>query len=379
MLARVAARSFRPYGPPVQTLLPHSFLRSYAKHNKPKRPTDDRPHPNAVPINRHGPDTWTSPGPLAAATRPSVATSPSQANHQSSNPTLQNDSNLKSQEPSRPVIEGSSVNEESTSPVRESSEFDMNYGKPTSQNEFEKEQKLSHLPDLTRGIPSTLDSEMAEAASAARADSRELDIAGDPSQSAGGREEGELPKMEYISSIERRKSRVARYLYASFLGWSILGTIYLGRNWANEEEEKKHPDAPSGWGFSLFYNRASARLRDILDYYNEPSFTKLLPDPDPVWARPYTLVLSLEDLLVHSEWTREHGWRMAKRPGVDYFLRYLNQYYEIVIFTSVPSMIGDPIIRSLDPFRVVIWALFREATRFKKGQYIKVGPANLRS
>jgi import inner membrane translocase subunit TIM50 len=35
-------------------------------------------------------------------------------------------------------------------------------------------------------------------------------------------------------------------------------------------------------------------------------------------------------------------------------------------------MDADPIIRKLDPFRLVMWPLFREATRFEKGEYIKV-------
>ena len=230
------------------------------------------------------------------------------------------------------------------------------------------------MPDLTQGIPSTLDAELAQAAPDARAGTKGLNVNEDLAQPAGGngRGGGDFPRSSYISSIERRKSRVARYMYASFLAFAVIGTIYLGRNWETEEEEKQHPDAPSGWGFRLFYDRAHARLGDIMDYYNEPSFPKLLPNPDPTWERPYTLVLSLEDLLVHSEWSREHGWRMAKRPGVDYFLRYLNQYYELVIFTSVPSMIGEPIIKKLDPFRIVMWPLFREATRFRKGEYIKV-------
>lgn len=172
--------------------------------------------------------------------------------------------------------------------------------------------------------------------------------------------------------MERRRNRLANYMYGILLGTAIFGTVYLGRNWESEEEEALHPNAPCGWGLGLFYNRASARLANTLDYYNEPTFKKLLPDPDPAWERPYTLVLSLEDLLVHSEWTREHGWRMAKRPGVDYFLRYLSQYYELVIFTSLPSMTGDSIVRKLDPYRVVMWPLFREATRYKNGEYIKV-------
>ena len=64
---------------------------------------------------------------------------------------------------------------------------------------------------------------------------------------------------------------------------------------------------------------------------------------------------------------------MAKRPGVDYFLRYLSQYYELVIWTSNQSMIAQPIIQKLDPYRVVMWPLFREATRYQNGEYVKVG------
>ena len=108
-----------------------------------------------------------------------------------------------------------------------------------------------------------------------------------------------------------------------------------------------------------------------VEYYTEPTSRKLLPDVPETQRPPYTLVLSLEDLLIHSEWTREHGWRTAKRPGVDYFLRYLSQYYELVVFTTVPYAMGDPVLRKLDPFRVIMWPLFREATKYEDGKYVK--------
>lgn len=161
-------------------------------------------------------------------------------------------------------------------------------------------------------------------------------------------------------------------MYALFLGGAVGGTVYLGRNWESEEEARYHKNAPSGWGAGLFYNRIKARLDGLTSYYKDPAFQKLLPDEDPTLRQPYTLVLSLEDLLVHSEWTREHGWRVAKRPGVDYFLRYLNQYYELVLFTSVPSMMADQVLRKLDPYRIIRWPLFREATKYKDGEYVKV-------
>jgi import inner membrane translocase subunit TIM50 len=230
------------------------------------------------------------------------------------------------------------------------------------------------LPDLTQGIPSTLEY---ETTGSSRASPLNLTEAGEPGQvPGGGRGKGELPASAYVSSSEKKRAKFANIMYAMFALLCATGTVYLGRNWETAEEELEHEDAPSGWGFGLMWNRAKARLRDQLNYYNEPAFRKLLPDVDPLFERPYTLVLSMEDLLIHSEWTREHGWRMAKRPGVDYFLRYLSQYYELVIFTSQPSALADPVIRKLDPYHIVTWPLFREATLYEKGEYIKVCISN---
>lgn len=226
------------------------------------------------------------------------------------------------------------------------------------------------LPDLTRGIPSTLDFETTGSSKLGSLDVTEADESGQPSM--GGRGKGELPASAYVSSSDKKRDRFANIMYAMVTLFVATGVVYLGRNWENEEEEKAHTDAPSGWAIGLMWNRAKARLGDQLNYYSEPAFPKLLPDPDPIFERPYTLVLSLEDLLIHSEWTREHGWRMAKRPGVDYFLRYLSQYYELVIFTSQPWAVAEPVIRKLDPFHIVTWPLYREATRYENGEYVKV-------
>lgn len=226
------------------------------------------------------------------------------------------------------------------------------------------------LPDLTQGIPSTLGEEVE---SQSRRRSGGLNLTEDPEKATdddGAR--GDIPKNAYVSSLERRRNKMTNLTFAAFLGFSIAGTMYLGRNWDTTEEEEAHPDAPSGWGFGLLFNRIKARMSDITSYYKDPAFEKLLPEEDPQFRQPYTLVISLEDLLVHSEWTREHGWRVAKRPGVDYFLRYLNQYYELVLFTTVPSMMADQVLRKLDPYRIIRWPLFREATKYEDGEYVKV-------
>jgi len=246
---------------------------------------------------------------------------------------------------------------------------------PSAIDPAEAQAHRQPLPDLTKGIPSTLEYETTGSTRAPL----NLTEAEEPTQSAGGRGRGELPASAYISSSERKRLKFANYMYAIFAALSVSGTIYLGRNWESEEEEKQHPDAPSGWALGLMWNRSKARLGDQLNYYNEPAFRKLLPDPDPMFERPYTLVLSMENLLIHSEWSREHGWRMAKRPGVDYFLRYLSQYYELVIFTSQPWATAEPVIRKLDPYHIVTWPLFREATLYENGEYVKAGHLNFQN
>ncbi|KAH8882555.1 NIF-domain-containing protein, partial [Thozetella sp. PMI_491] len=225
---------------------------------------------------------------------------------------------------------------------------------------------LSKLPDLTQGIPSTLEYEMASNSRSSLAPVEEETQA----PGGSGRPKGELPASAYISSSERRRQKVANWLFAAF-GVSVVASIaYLGRDW-DEEEALKHTDIPNGWTPGLWWNRAMARSGSVVSYYQEPAFEKLLPDPDPATERPYTLVISMEDMLIHNEWTREYGWRIAKRPGMDYFLRYLSQYYEIVLFTSQPYAMTEPLVRKLDPFGFIMYPLFREATKYKDGEVIK--------
>lgn len=237
-------------------------------------------------------------------------------------------------------------------------------------------QSASPLPDLRQGIPSTFEQEYSDRSSSFKTQDSlppSLDITEDPAAPGGGRKgTDELPKEAYVSSIDRRRNTMARALTIAFFAFSLTGALYMGQNWESKAEEALYPEAPNGWSPTAVYNRIRVRLSRTLGYYTEPAFPKLLPEVDPNMRPPYTLVLSLEDLLISSKWSRTKGWEVAKRPGVDYFLRYLSQYYELVIFTSVQMMNADPIIRKLDPYRIVMWPLFREATRYMNGEHVKV-------
>lgn len=231
----------------------------------------------------------------------------------------------------------------------------------------ESEQIPFHkLPDLTQGIPSTLEAEL------------EQKTGGRSQNSSSALAYVEQPEYErrsgqsdYVSTSERNRRWWTRFMLYTAAAGALSGVAYQGRNWDDEIETKRHPDIPNGLTPSLWYQRAKARLDESRAYYQNPEFDKLLPDPQPWFERPYTLCISLDDMLVHQEWSRKHGWRLAKRPGVDYFLRYLSQYYELVLFTTAPSAMADPLVRKLDPFQIIMWPLYREATKFEDGEIVK--------
>lgn len=67
----------------------------------------------------------------------------------------------------------------------------------------------------------------------------------------------------------------------------------------------------------------------------------------------------------------KYGWRHVKRPGVDKFLTDMAKVYEVVIFTSNIAGTAEPIIMSLDKEGAVLHKLYREATKFVDGVYVK--------
>jgi len=56
---------------------------------------------------------------------------------------------------------------------------------------------------------------------------------------------------------------------------------------------------------------------------------------------------------------------------VDYFLAYLSQFYEIVIFTSQSWMNAGPVLEKLDPYNYAMYKLYGESTRLENGKKVK--------
>mmetsp|Transcript_44799 Transcript_44799/g.59495 ORF Transcript_44799/g.59495 Transcript_44799/m.59495 type:complete len:178 (+) Transcript_44799:869-1402(+) len=60
-----------------------------------------------------------------------------------------------------------------------------------------------------------------------------------------------------------------------------------------------------------------------------------------------------------------------KRPGAEYFLQQMAQYYEVVIYTASLSKYADPLMDKMDPQRYCTARLFREHCTFVNGVFVK--------
>ncbi|KAA8494989.1 Mitochondrial import inner membrane translocase subunit TIM50 [Porphyridium purpureum] len=160
------------------------------------------------------------------------------------------------------------------------------------------------------------------------------------------------------------------------------------------QEGSAQPSAASGSGFSLFRffgvtavvgavglgamylarpEPTQKMISDFVEYFTEPSKDKFLPDPLPMFPGgppPMTLVLDLDETLIHSNWSRQSGWRIAKRPGLEAFLAYMSSFYEIVVFSTGLNTYADPILDRLDPNGYISHRLYRDATKYESGEHV---------
>ncbi|ORX41784.1 NIF-domain-containing protein [Piromyces finnis] len=134
-------------------------------------------------------------------------------------------------------------------------------------------------------------------------------------------------------------------------------------------------------------NRISINSEDLKKKSEEDKPNKWLLKPQiPEDVGKKTLVLDLDETLVHSSFkpiaqpdyvipvqieNQVHNVYVLKRPGVDEFLRAMGEIYEIVIFTASVGKYADPVLDTLDKYKVVRHRLFREACIHYKGNYVK--------
>ncbi|KAI9220120.1 HAD-like domain-containing protein [Blastocladiella britannica] len=179
---------------------------------------------------------------------------------------------------------------------------------------------------------------------------------------------------------QQQRSRPRRPASANDGGLSRLQTaavagffasVFAGTAWMLGRPDDDIADNGS-MSPGAFVSRATTRTKKAFTSLSAPVYDKLLPDPLPaIYQRPYTLVINLNDTMIHTSWDAQHGWRIAKRPDLDYFLGYLSRYYEIVVFTRSPGATAQPVIDQIDAYQAISYRLYKGATTYKDGHHIK--------
>lgn len=144
----------------------------------------------------------------------------------------------------------------------------------------------------------------------------------------------------------------------------------------NEEEEVEEQS-------EYYYNN---NYRHKQHKHKKNKFKPLLPPQLPRLHGKKTLVLDLDETLVHSKFepvegadfeipidieNRQHVVFVMKRPGVDEFLFEMAKHFEIVIFTASLSKYANPLLDRLDIHNVITDRLFREHCTHIDQCYVK--------
>jgi len=88
----------------------------------------------------------------------------------------------------------------------------------------------------------------------------------------------------------------------------------------------------STWAMAV----ADEKFEEFLEWFVPSKPAPWLLDLETMKYPDYipTLVMDLDKVLVHMEHDSMQGWRVVRRPGADQFLKELQHYYELVIFSD---------------------------------------------
>ncbi|XP_031477280.1 uncharacterized protein LOC116248558 [Nymphaea colorata] len=118
-----------------------------------------------------------------------------------------------------------------------------------------------------------------------------------------------------------------------------------------------------------------------------PSYLPILMPKQSRKRKPITLVLDLDETLVHSslehcpdaDFTfpvffnmKEHTVYVRRRPHLHTFLERVAEMFEVIIFTASQSMYAEQLLNILDPDQKIISErVYRDSCIFSEGSYMK--------
>ena len=166
---------------------------------------------------------------------------------------------------------------------------------------------------------------------------------------------------ELISNSKRYEIIKDFKAYWSKVNWMLSSPIQ--RNSINQSLSTQNEFPRYSWVSSRVDNSK-------VSSFTSGSSVNLLP-VQSIYSPKFTLVLDLDETLIHSiDLTAEDPWYLI-RPFAVKFLKEVSKYYEIVIFTAGVKSYADPIIDDIDEWHVVSHRLYRHHTYGEGEEYIK--------
>lgn len=103
---------------------------------------------------------------------------------------------------------------------------------------------------------------------------------------------------------------------------------------------------------------------------NEMTEERCLLPPTKV-QRDYTLVLDLDETLIHFVENPNGNSQFLIRPYAQYFLKKMSKYYEIIVFTAAMQDYADYILDRMDTTNSISYRLYRRHTNLQNNVYHK--------
>lgn len=113
------------------------------------------------------------------------------------------------------------------------------------------------------------------------------------------------------------------------------------------------------------------------DFMIQPTMSDLLPSAVDCYLPPIsshrelTLVLDLDETLIHYEEIGFGRGRIHLRPHLDQFLQAASELFEVVIFTASMQDYADEIIDRIDEQRLISHRLYRQHATFLDDAFVK--------
>lgn len=131
-----------------------------------------------------------------------------------------------------------------------------------------------------------------------------------------------------------------------------------------KEDSKKHKDTPqTNTTVGLKEDTSGPHHNTSSHPYGKPEEPFL-----PASSKKYTLVMDLDETLVHYEDNGVMG-QFYLRPYAQEFIDEMAKYYEVVIFTAALQDYADWIIDRLDSNKNIKHRLYRQHTTANNGNY----------